>query len=113
MIKCHQRPIRGVVAIGTLTAVVMPICDVTAPTIGIRFMVKSDLFPDICIGMAAQAVAFVMVNGSLRSMAGDTFSPAAVFIGRFLPGRGIRMAFDTLPGIMVGRGWRRYGYKCD
>jgi hypothetical protein len=61
MIKCHQRPICGVVAIGTLTAVVVPICDVAAPTIGIRFMVKSDFFPHICIGMAAQTVAFVMV----------------------------------------------------
>ena len=113
MIKCPQRPIRSVVAIGTLTAVVVPVCEVAGHTIGIRFMVKSDLFPDIRVGMAAQAVAFIMVSRSLLSVAGDTFSPTAVFIGRFLPGYSIRMAFDTLPGIMVGRSWRRHGYKRD
>ena len=102
MIKCHQRPIRGVVAIGTLTAVVMPICDVAAPTIGIRFVVENDLFPDIRIGVAAQAISFVMVEGGLRRVAGDTFNPTAVFIGRFPPVNGIGVAFDTLSRVVTG-----------
>ena len=70
-------------------------------------MVKVDLFPGVRIGVAAQAVPFVMVQGYLSNVTGEALLPTAVFISRFLPGGGVGVALDTLsPGVVIGEGWR-------
>ena len=105
MVKSDQRPIRGVVAVGTLPAVVIHFGGVTGKTILIKRMVENDLFPGIGIGVAAQAVPFIVVAGGLRHVAGDTFCPAAVLISCFLPGGSIGVAIDTLTRVVIGQSW--------
>ena len=103
MIKSDQRPIRGVVAVGALPAVMVHFSGVTRKTILIHRMVERDHIPCFGIGVAAQAVPFIVVAGGLRYVAGDTFHPAAVLVSRFLPGGCVSVAIHTLTRVVIGQ----------
>lgn len=102
MIESYQRPIRGVMAVGALPAVVVHFGGVTRKTILIHRMVESDRIPCFGIGVAAQAVPFIVIFGGLRHMAGDTFRPAAVLVSRFLPGGCVSVAIHTFTRVVIG-----------
>ena len=102
VIESYQQPIRGVVAVGALPAVMVIFSGMAGETVVIQRMVESELFPGIGIGVAAQAVPFIVVAGGLRHVAGDTFRPAAVLVSRFLPTRGVGVTIHTLTRVVIG-----------